>query len=111
VSKTPPLPGLRLEKRHFNALDLSRLLAACAVLFWHYQHFFVPPVDFQFHVARAKVSPLYHELWWLYDYGHVAVQYFWAVSGFVFAHVYLADAGARGRSGWRGWRAFGRCIC
>lgn len=97
MSKTPPLPGLRLEKRHFNALDLSRLLAACAVLFWHYQHFFVPPVDFQFHVARAKVSPLYHELWWLYDYGHVAVQYFWAVSGFVFAHVYLADAGARGR--------------
>ena len=25
------------------------------------------------------------------------MQYFWAVSGFVFAHVYLADAGARGR--------------
>ena len=97
MSRTPPLPGLRLEKRHFNALDLSRLLAACAVLFWHYQHFFVPPVDFQFHVARAKVSPLYRELWWLYDYGHVAVQYFWAVSGFVFAHVYLADSGARGR--------------
>jgi peptidoglycan/LPS O-acetylase OafA/YrhL len=27
----------------------------------------------------------------------VAVQYFWAVSGFVFAHVYLADARARSR--------------
>ncbi len=92
-----PLPGLRIDKRHFNALDLSRLLAACAVLFWHYQHFFVPPVDYQFHVNRAAVSPLYRELWWLFDYGHVAVQYFWAVSGFVFAHVYLADAGARGR--------------
>jgi len=91
------LPGLRLDKRHFNALDLSRLLAACAVLFWHYQHFFVPPVDYQFHVNRPRVSPLYHELWWLFDYGHVAVQYFWAVSGFVFAHVYLADEGARGR--------------
>ncbi|KUR73170.1 acyltransferase [Novosphingobium fuchskuhlense] len=97
MAKSPPLPGLRLPKRHFNALDLSRLLAACAVLFWHYQHFFVPPVDYQFHVNRPKVSPLYPELWWLFDYGHVAVQYFWAVSGFVFAHVYLADAGARGR--------------
>ncbi|WP_298165855.1 acyltransferase [Novosphingobium sp.] len=97
MGKPPPLPGLRLPKRHFNALDLSRLLAACAVLFWHYQHFFVPPVDYQFHVNRAKVSPLYQELWWLFDYGHVAVQYFWAVSGFVFAHVYLADSGARGR--------------
>jgi len=91
------LPGLRLGKRHFNALDLSRLLAACAVLFWHYQHFFVPPVSYQFHVDRSVVSPFYHQLAWLFDYGHVAVQYFWAVSGFVFAHVYLADAGARGR--------------
>ena len=97
MAAATPLPGLRLAKRHFNALDLSRLLAACAVLFWHYQHFFVPPVDFQFHVNRPRVSPFYHELWWLFDYGHVAVQYFWAVSGFVFAHVYLADAGARGR--------------
>ncbi|WP_421852468.1 acyltransferase family protein [Novosphingobium sp.] len=97
MGKRPPLPGLRLDKRHFNALDLSRLLAACAVLFWHYQHFFVPPVEFHFNVNRPKVSPFYHELWWLFDYGHVAVQYFWAVSGFVFAHVYLADEGARGR--------------
>ena len=97
MNRPAPLPGLRLDKRHFNALDLSRLLAACAVLFWHYQHFFVPPVDYAFHVRRSAVTPLYRELWWLFDYGHVAVQYFWAVSGFVFAHVYLADAGARGR--------------
>lgn len=97
MAKASPLPGLRLDKRHFNALDLSRLLAACAVLFWHYQHFFVPPVDYQFHVNRSAVSPLYRQLAWLFDNGHVAVQYFWAVSGFVFAHVYLADSGARGR--------------
>lgn len=88
--------ALRLPKRHFNGLDFSRLLAACAVLFWHYQHLFVPPVDYEFHVRRA-ISPCYHQLAWLYDYGHVAVQYFWAVSGFVFAHVYLADTGGRGR--------------
>jgi len=89
-------PLARLPKRHFNALDLSRLLAACAVLFWHYQHFFVPPVSFEFHVRRS-ISPFYHQLAWIYDYGHVAVEYFWAVSGFVFAHVYLADPQARGR--------------
>ena len=86
----------RLAKRHFNALDLSRLLAAVAVLFWHYQHFFVPPVLFEFHVRRS-ISPYYHQLSWAYDYGHVAVEYFWAVSGFVFAHVYLADTRARQR--------------
>jgi peptidoglycan/LPS O-acetylase OafA/YrhL len=87
---------IHLPKRHFNALDMSRLLAACAVLFWHYQHFFVPPVDFEFHVRRS-IAPFYHQLAWAYDYGHVAVEYFWAVSGFVFAHVYLADLGSRGR--------------
>lgn len=91
-----PARLLRLPKRHFNALDFSRLLAACVVLFWHYQHFFVPPVDFEFHVRRS-IAPFYHQLAWLYDYGHVAVEYFWVVSGFVFAHVYLADMGGRGR--------------
>lgn len=97
MARAAPLPGLRLEKRHFNALDLSRLVAACAVLFWHYQHFFVPPVDYEFQVDRIGLTPLYHPLRWLFDYGHVAVQYFWAVSGFVFAHVYLADSQAMGR--------------
>ena len=92
----PTATPLRLPKRHFNALDFSRLLAACAVLFWHYQHFFVPPVTFEFHVRRS-ISPFYAQIAWLYDYGHVAVEYFWAVSGFVFAHVYLADTKGRGR--------------
>jgi len=91
---------LRLPKRHFNALDFSRLLAACAVLFWHYQHFFVPPVAYEFHVRRS-ISPFYPQISWLYDYGHVAVEYFWAVSGYVFAHVYLAEKGGR----WRFWVA------
>lgn len=94
-----PLPGLRLPQRHFNALDLSRLLAAVAVLFWHYQHFYVPagwPAQVAFHVNRTH-EPLYAVFAFLYDHGADAVQYFWAVSGFVFAHVYLADRDAHGR--------------
>jgi peptidoglycan/LPS O-acetylase OafA/YrhL len=96
-ARPAPLPGLRLAKRHFNALDLSRVIAAFFVLFWHYQHFFVPPVGYGFQVNRAAVIPLYHPLRWLFDYGHMAVQYFWAVSGFVFAHVYFADSTAMRR--------------
>lgn len=87
---------LRLPKRHFHALDLSRLLAAIMVLFWHYQHIFVPPVPYHVHVDRA-IQPWYPVLSWLYNHGHTAVQYFWAVSGFVFAHVYLSDPRAQGR--------------
>ncbi|MES2302946.1 MAG: acyltransferase [Pseudomonadota bacterium] len=90
------LSHLRLPKRHFHALDLSRLLAAIMVLFWHYQHFFVPPVERHFNVNRA-IQPWYETLGWLYEHGHTAVQYFWAVSGFVFAHVYLSDPRAHGR--------------
>ena len=66
------------------------------VLFWHYQHFFVPPVERHFNVNRA-IQPWYETLGWLYNHGHTAVQYFWAVSGFVFAHVYLADANYKAR--------------
>lgn len=100
-SKQTPLPApdvshLRLPKRHFHALDLSRLLAAIMVLFWHYQHFFVPPVPYHVDVDRA-IQPWYETLRWFYNHGHVAVQYFWAVSGFVFAHVYLADRNANRR--------------
>jgi peptidoglycan/LPS O-acetylase OafA/YrhL len=58
---------------------------------------FVPPVGYGFQVNRAAVIPLYHPLRWLFDYGHMAVQYFWAVSGFVFAHVYFADSTAMRR--------------
>lgn len=90
------LSHLRLPKRHFHALDLSRLLAAIMVLFWHYQHVFVPPVPYHVHVNRA-IQPWYETLSWLYNHGHTAVQYFWAVSGFVFAHVYLADANYKAR--------------
>jgi len=100
AEKTAPLrhdlSQLRLPKRHFHALDLSRLLAAIMVLFWHYQHFFVPPVERHFNVNRA-IQPWYETLGWLYNHGHTAVQYFWAVSGFVFAHVYLADANYKAR--------------
>ncbi|MCX7284252.1 MAG: acyltransferase [Novosphingobium sp.] len=90
------LSHLRAPKRHFHALDLSRLLAAIMVLFWHYQHIFVPPVPYHVNVNRA-IQPWYEWLSWFYNHGHTAVQYFWAVSGFVFAHVYLADASYKAR--------------
>ena len=94
--ETAPIANLRLPHRHFNVLDFSRLLAAVAVLFWHYQHFYVAPGWEHFHVNHAR-EPFYRWFAFFYDHGADAVQYFWAVSGFVFAHVYLADPGARGR--------------
>lgn len=89
--------ALRLPKRHFNALDLSRLFAAVAVLFWHYLHFTIPPGNNRAPADFGTLEPLHGVFAALYEHGHLAVQYFWIVSGFVFAHVYLGDPAARER--------------
>ena len=94
---TPEAPSLRVPKHHFNALDLSRLIAAVAVLFWHYLHFTIPPDGSRAPPNFGDYEPLHGIFAAFYAHGHLAVEYFWIVSGFVFAHVYLADKKARGR--------------
>ena len=94
---TPATPILRVPKRHFNALDLSRLIAAVAVLFWHYLHFTFPRGGTRAPPNYIDYEPLHAVFAVFYDRGYLAVEYFWTVSGFVFAHVYFANAGARQR--------------
>jgi len=65
--------------RFFRWLDLLRGVAALAILFWHYSHFYI---------SEKSDMPLYFLFWPLYEYGDMAVQLFWVLSGFVFAHVY-----------------------
>lgn len=92
-----PAAPLRLAKRHFHALDLSRLIAAVAVLFWHYLHFTIPPDRNRAPPNFVDYEPLSGVFGAFYAHGHLAVEYFWIVSGFVFAHVYLADENGRAR--------------
>ncbi|MBD8687376.1 MULTISPECIES: acyltransferase family protein [unclassified Rhizobium] len=81
------------KSEHFYGVDMLRGIAAVAVLIWHYQHFFMggsllhgaPPPGMI--VARSD-QPLYSFLWPIYEHGYWAVQAFWIISGFVFAHVY-----------------------
>lgn len=96
-SRGVPNADLRLPKGHFNALDLSRLVAAVAVLFWHYLHFTIPRTGTRAPSNFADYEPLQPVFAAFYAHGHLAVEYFWIVSGFVFAHVYLGDVEARGR--------------
>ena len=92
-----PDAALKLPKRHFNALDLSRLVAAVAVLFWHYLHFTIRPDRMTAPPNFADYEPLHWAFAAFYAHGHLAVEYFWLISGFVFAHVYLGDPAARER--------------
>lgn len=81
--------SLALTRYHF--VDLLRGFAAIAVLLWHYQHFsFEAPGD-----IIAAQDLLRQPLGWLfgifYTHGHFAVQFFWLISGFVFAAVYATS--------------------
>ncbi len=77
------------QATHYFALDGVRVMAAVAVLFWHYQHFFMPSALSQVTPAQRMLSPLYSFFGPIYDYGYIAVQIFWILSGFVFAAVYV----------------------
>jgi peptidoglycan/LPS O-acetylase OafA/YrhL len=74
---------------HYYSIDFGRGLAALVVLVWHYQHFFFSAGATAPSIPRSHL-PLYAFLTPLYTHGYYAVQYFWMISGFVFAAVYIA---------------------
>ena len=82
---------------HFYGIDFLRGVAATVVLVWHYQHFFytrpLAPGQAPPEIDR-HIEPLYSLLHPLYNHGYWAVQLFWIISGFVFAHVYAGRAPA-----------------
>ncbi|WP_375290433.1 acyltransferase family protein [Qipengyuania sp.] len=86
LSVSAPIGG---SKRHFYALDLVRGVAALAVALYHYVHFFFPPGTEAPIAGHAAHLPLSGMLSPFYNYGYIAVQIFWMISGFVFAAVYI----------------------
>lgn len=69
-------------------IDLLRGLAALAILFWHYQHFYFPRAGVNDVASQRTEQPLFDAFAWLYLHGDWAVQFFWILSGFIFFHVY-----------------------
>ena len=76
------------DRRFYHGLDVLRGLAAVAVVFCHYRSFFIPTPDTLATVAQLEAEPLYWLLRPIYLYGKWAVEFFWLLSGFVFASVY-----------------------
>ena len=69
--------------KKFSYLELLRLFTSLAVVIFHY-HFF-----FQGEIIEPSSYPFFSILELVYNYGRYGVDMFWAISGFVFAHVYL----------------------
>lgn len=87
---------LESAPRFYHLLDLLRGLAAVAIVFCHYRSFFIPAPDMLATPAQLAMQPLNWLLWPIYDYGKWAVEFFWILSGYVFANVYAGTLpGAR----------------
>jgi peptidoglycan/LPS O-acetylase OafA/YrhL len=72
--------------RYLHSLDFARGVAALAVVLWHWQHFFFNgPVPGAF---QREEQPFYSVLFLFYEKGWFAVDFFFALSGFVFFWLY-----------------------
>lgn len=68
-----------------HLLDFMRGIAALAVVFWHWQHLYP---DFGTPEFDRTAQPFYSVLFPLYESGWMAVELFFALSGFVFFWLY-----------------------
>ena len=69
---------------HLFAIDISRSIAALAVVIWHWQHFAHKSL-------LIEEQPLYNVLRLFYEKGSLGVSYFFILSGFIFFWLYKSD--------------------
>ena len=76
-----------------HSLDALRGVAALAVVFWHWQHFFfsgtAPPAGVN------REAPFYEVFKILYQHGLLGVYLFFSLSGFIFYWLYAETVSAR----------------
>lgn len=83
-----------MKAKRLYSIDALRGIGALAIIFWHWQHFFAVRGTWQA-VWSRDMQPLYPVFRPLYDFGWVAVDIFFAVSGFVFFWLYLGPVSRR----------------
>ena len=77
-----------------SSIELLRFISALMVLVWHYQQFYLPYNFFSevelFYNDKSN-QPFYEYLSLLYLHGNKGVDFFFIISGYVFAYVYLIE--------------------
>ena len=74
---------------YFAWLDGLRGVAALIVVIFHYHHFYLADWRDRPNIPKPDQFPFSGALLPIYEHGDYAVQLFWVISGFVFAHVYF----------------------
>ncbi len=73
--------------KYLYGLDIFRGFASLAVVLWHWQHFFMIDYKLPSNFDRS-CQPLYTLFRPMYEYGYIAVPFFFQLSGFVFFWLY-----------------------
>lgn len=74
----------------FHWVDALRGVAALAIVVFHYHHFYLSDAFDRPSIPPTETFPYASIIWPLYsELASKAVELFWLISGFVFAHVYL----------------------
>ena len=71
----------------FYLLDIARGVAAVAVAIFHYKLFYAYNLSSENFVSENQ--PFYDYIKLIYEYGWIAVQFFFLLSGFIFFKLYL----------------------
>lgn len=85
--------------KKFYSLDALRGIAALAVVFWHWQHFFYSGMNKPDSFDRT-MQPFYSLFGLFYEYGATAVSLFFSLSGFIFFWLYYDSIAKRKMTAW-----------
>ena len=77
---------LNKKDERLYLLDVCRGIAAYCIVIFHYKIFYNSPISST--SFERNIQPFYNILFPAYEFGWVAVQFFFTISGFIFYYLY-----------------------
>lgn len=75
-----------MSLKRYYLIDIARGIAALSVVIFHYRIFYEDNISFSNFVTQEQ--PFYKYLFFFYENGWIAVQFFFIISGFIFYLLY-----------------------
>ena len=80
---------IKKKNEHLYLIDICRGIAAFCIVIFHYRIFYNPNINTA--SFEKNNQPFYNILFPAYEFGWIAVQFFFTISGFIFYYLYLKD--------------------